>query len=277
MTSARCSSSALQQQAVDFPLVFRILIAILLLCMTIESAAAITVRERQMYPRLHKSEVGGAISAIYSNRVKEHLERLEQKFAPLLLRKTTSGSSDSALRDLKMLMVHAVLQHDIKTYYCNALDAEWSHEPILRDRAHSVCTRTTDEHQSLCAVFRNRLPALRNMMRSFAALYRDERLHVEEKDIAFWKQILSCGNESEELPPPGDLRYISDLLTQFATAQLAGNIALDPRRNQEFAEYRDVAMGKYRYTLIKECALAPKYDRGILRTMECRAAGLRKG
>lgn len=224
-----------------------------------------------------EASVNQLIMRVYDKTPSRNLERVEKTFIPILGLKTTLDKSDALLSDLKKLMLHVALEHDRRTYYCNALAGEWNREADLRNRSLPVCTVTIDERQNQCALFNNRLSALRRMMSSFAKLYADERMNIGENDVLFWRKALVCEAGITEPPPPEDLRYISDLLVEFSAANLAGDEPLDPKRNQDIAEFQYVAMGRYRSALQNACALSPKWDTGLLRTMECRASGLREG
>jgi hypothetical protein len=99
---------------------------------------------------------------------------------------------------------------------------------------------------------------------------------MTEQDVAYWRKLLACSSDEPRRPPSIHLRYISDLLVIFSSRAIRGLKPLDPAALREISQFEDVSMARYYYVLENACAHYPRDDASLLRTMECRAAGLRE-
>jgi hypothetical protein len=216
------------------------------------------------------------LGRVYDASAKRDLARAERDLIPILARQTSISQSSDSIYRLKQFMINALFQHDRKTYFCNALAENWSSDENALARALDICTSSSDESQDLCRLFYHRLPSIRRLMRNFAVIYRDERIELSQQDIEFWYRLLSCSSTETGHSPPTQIRYISDILGEFTDRSIRGLVPYDTATAGDIAEFNQITMSRYYYILYQYCAFRPERDLNLLRTMECRAVGLRE-
>jgi hypothetical protein len=215
--------------------------------------------------------------------VSPQLAQAERAVTPLLDLRTTAGEDQARLAALKLLMVQALFERDRRTLLCNELLEIWRMEPQPYMLALPICRRGPDDSQDLCALFRQRQPAIERVMRNFAGLYADQRLALGAEDIGFWHRTLACGPANARpptaraaTPPRSAVRYTSDMLALLSGGTLQGRAAFDDETVRDLADYGPDGGLEYRQALQAHCRTQSRYDSGLLRTIECTAAGLRE-